>query len=389
MFALPMVSTGPWFLWASLGFLLVWLITYSSALLFAKVNISLVDNPQTPIKSSHSFSSLVKYVLGKPWAGANNLCIIFIMMILMYAYTTAGAGIIQSSFLAINIELDTYSRAWFSLCFALVIGIIVLIGTTLVSRIMLGLMLAMLISFVIAILGVFPNLRVDKLLIANDQNSLYLFAAIPVYVTAFACTGLVPSLVRHYEKQSIKVGKCIFWGTLLALLVYLIWLAATLGSVGRDGFLQIVKGGSDLGALNQALVAAGSNPDIQARLSLFSHCAIITSFLSVGLGLFHFIQDRLSLNKSFNDKGIAVGICFVPPALASFFFPYGFVHAIGYAGMFVAFSFFVLPGILALKVFKNQNEKLLETQSYIAIMFGILIILLKIAITFSLLPIIG
>ncbi|MDT0596576.1 amino acid permease [Glaciecola petra] len=386
MFALPMVSAGPWFLWASLGFLLVWLVTYLSASLFAKVNISLVENPKTSLNVMHSFSSLVSYVLGKPWARANNLCIIFIMMILMYAYTTAGASIIQSSFSAINIETSPSSRAWLSLCFALATGTIVLIGTTFVSRIMLGLMLAMLISFIIAMFGIYPNLQVEKLFMAKGANSVYLLAAIPVYVTAFACTGLVPSLVRHYENQNAKVNKCIFWGTLLALFVYLIWLTATLGSIGRDGFLQIVKGGSDLGTLNKALVDAGSNPNIQGRLSLFSHCAIITSFLSVGLGLFHFIQDRLSLNKTFRDKSLAASICFVPPAIASFFFPYGFVHAIAYAGMFVAFSFFILPGILALSVFKNQHRPLLKTQSYLAIIFGVLIIILKIAMTLSLLP---
>lgn len=389
MFALPMVSVGPWFLWAIFGFLLVWLITYSSASLFAKVNINLVSDKQNTLDIQNSFSSLVKLVLGARWAQINNNCIVFIMMILMYAYTTAGASILQSTFAAMNVALGPDSKSWLSACFALLTGIVVLIGTTFVSRIMLGLMLAMLLTFIFAMFGVVPNVQIDNLKLPTSNTFTYLFAALPVYVTAFACTGLVPSLVRHYQGQTHKVNQCVFWGTLLALIVYIVWILATLGSVGRDSFIQIIDGGSDLSKLNAALVMAGSDTNLHTRLSLFSHLAIITSFLSVGLGLFHFIQDRLSLSNAYKDKVFTTCICFIPAALASFFFPYGFVYAIGYAGVFVAFSFFILPGVLGLVVFKNKRTAKLTFQSYAAITFGAFIIILKIGIILSLLPALG
>jgi tryptophan-specific transport protein len=101
------------------------------------------------------------------------------------------------------------------------------------------------------------------------------------------------------------------------------------------------------------------------------------------------MQDRLSLNNSSSHRFIAAACCFVPPAVASFFLPYGFVHAISYAGLFVAFSFFILPGVMAIKMSKKTHLVNNRYTPYVVIVFGIIIIILKVALTFSLLPVFG
>jgi tryptophan-specific transport protein len=384
MFALPMVSAGAWMLWSTLGFLLVWYMTSLSASLFAKVNLALVADNKTNINDQSSFDSIVHAVMGSRWATLNNLSIMFIMMILMYAYISAGASIVAYSFESIGLQIETDMRKWLSLCFALIIALIVWLGTSIVSRVILVLMIGMALTFTVASRGIIPS--VDFTILTSPTNSWsYLFAALPVYVTAFACGGLVPSLVRHYEFDPAKVYKSLLWGTLLALLVYLFWLSLTLGSIGRNGFIEIFTRGGNIGDLVKALVSIGVDPSLQARLNIFSHCAIITSFLSVGLGLFHFIQDKLCLGDSAMQRLKAIACCFVPPALGSFFLPYGFVHAISYAGLFVACSFFILPGVMAM-VTTKKGMLTPGIAPYWVIIFGAIIVGLKCALIFDLLP---
>lgn len=385
MFALPMASAGAWMLWSCIGFVCVWFMTYISASLFANVNLALLSDTSNTIGFQNSFSSLVDEVMGSRWAAINNLSIVFIMMILMYAYTSAGASIVSYSLDSLGVGLVPNNRGWLSLSFAAIIGLIVWLGTSLVSQITLVLMIAMAITFGIATVGVVPHVSVSQLMTPTDSYP-FLLGALPVYVTAFACAGLVPSLFRHYQQQQEKVFQSIFWGTLLALVIYLFWVAITLGSIGREGFVNILASGGNLADLVKALVNVGAEPALQSRLSLFSHCAIITSYLSVGVGLLHFMQDRLSLNNSASQRFTAAACCFTPPAVASFFIPYGFVHAISYAGLFVAFSFFILPGVMAITLNKEISLPIRRYTPLLVIAFGVFIIALKIALTASLLP---
>lgn len=385
IFALPIVSAGAWMLWSAIGFVTVWAMTYIAGSLFAKVNLALVSDATNQLDFQSSFSSLVSHVLGPRLASLNNLSIVFIMMILMYAYTSAGASIVSYSLQSLEIETGLDNRAWLSLGFAAIISLIIWIGTSFVSQIILALMVGMAVTFGIATLGVLPSVNLSQLIEPLDTYH-YLLSALPVYLTAFACAGLVPSLVRHYKTQQKKVFQSIFWGTFLALVVYLFWLIVTLGSIGREGFATVIQEGGNLADLVKALVNVGANPSLQTRLSLFSHCAIITSYLSVGIGLLQFMQDKLALSNSNRHRFIALMCCFAPPAFASFFLPYGFVYAIAYAGIFVAFSFFVVPGFMAIAMTNKQQLTNIKYIPVAVLSFGMLIIALKVASIFSFLP---
>lgn len=374
MFALPMASAGPWMFWATLGFILVWLMTWCSASLLAKVDLVLVASPDTDIGLNSSFDSLVKHVLGERWALINNACIMFIMMILMYAYTTAGSNII--GYTLESLAVDVPYKRFLSAIFAAVIAITVWLGTTIVSRVTLGLMLAMTLTFCVATVSLVPSVQ-SGMLVQHTDNLPLLFGALPVYVTAFACAGLVPTLVRHYPQKPQYIFQSLLLGTLIALSIYLFWLAVTLGNIGRAGFLPILSAGGNLSDLVKALVATGADPEMQARLTLFSHCAIITSFLSIGLGLLHFMQDKLKLNETRKQKLLATACAFLPPVIGSIMMPYGFVHAIGFAGLFVAFSFFILPGMLGMKLHRQGLLKEVRPVARASVLFGMLILLLK------------
>ncbi|MBE1301406.1 MAG: hypothetical protein GJ680_16080 [Alteromonadaceae bacterium] len=385
MFALPMVSAGAWLLWSSLALLSVWALTYLASSLLAKVNLALVASETSAIDSTSSFDSLVSHTAGKKWAWLNNISIVFIMMILMYAYITAGASIIGYTLQLFAIEFGGQNKSWLSLLFSSFIAFIVWLGTSRVSQVSLVFLIAMTVSFVLAVLGILP--AVDSALFnVPDVTLPYIPGVFPVFVTAFACAGLVPTLVRHYPNAQTHVFKSLLGGTLLALVVYLIWLVVTLGSIGREGFVSVIQSGSNIAELVNGLVSVGVNASVQRWLTLFSHFAIMTSFLSVSLGLVHFMQDRLKLDDSKRQKLIAVLFCFVLPTLGSFFFPYGFVTAIGFAGLFVAFSFFILPGLMGLALVRDGLLDNAMALIVISITFGLLILGLKVSSMLGWLP---
>ncbi len=413
MFALPMVSAGAWSLWSIVGLAVVWWFTYLAASVLLDTNLAVLGDsahaPQARKSQSTtvvqgpplSFDSLVRSVLGANWARVNNLSLAFIMMILMYAYISAGASIIRLNLTQFGVsEMNLHGR-WLSLVFAIVVASLVWLGTALVARISGFLMAIMALSFLVVLFSLLPQVQIQSLLIEQIDFAPLLATALPVFVTAFACAGLVPSLVRHYQVDNtqalrLKVKRSLLFGTFLALLVYLFWLAVTFGVIGRDGFRPILLAGGNTADLVSALLSSlaniGHNESVLSatsqRITWFSHCAIITSFLSVALGLFHFIQDKLRFDNHLWARAKAIVVCFSPPTLASFIYPKGFIHAIGYAGLFVCFSFFVVPVMMGLQRRANAFAEPLVGLYTLGsiIVFGLAIATLKIFSIADLLP---
>ena len=203
-------------------------------------------------------------------------------------------------------------------------------------------MIGLVATFVAANASMTEYLDWSSLLPASGefQRVSFVWAAMPVFVTAFACAGLVPSLVKHYAEQPRRVNQSLLIGTLLVLFIYLIWLITTFGVLPRMNYAAVIQAGGNIGDLVAALQGRGVSTSLKASLDWFSHFAILTSFLSIGLGLFHFLIDWLRRANNPLGRAQAAAMAFLPPALASYFFPYGFIKAIGYAGLLVALSFF-------------------------------------------------
>ena len=80
--------------------------------------------------------------------------------------------------------------------------------------------------------------------------------------------------------------------------------------------------------------------------------AIISSFLGVGLSLFDYIADLFGFADTPKGRMYTILITFLPPGLASFFFPNGFIAAIGLSGLVMVFSSILVPVIMVWKTRK-------------------------------------
>lgn len=374
MFALPMVSAGMWFSWAGVGLLVTWWFTYLAAKMLAEVNLRFPDGA--------SFHTMVRDELGMPVAWLNDIAIAFIMMILMYAYVTAGAGIMESSLNAILGAGEFVPRGLLSLVFASSVAVFVWLGTSMVSRVSTILLAGLVLTFVVTNTEMMVHADWSRLMPSESEPAYFkfLWSAIPVFVTAFACAGLVPSLVKHYQTEPRKVTLSLWFGTLLVLLIYFVWLATTFGSLQRDSYLSVIDQGGKIEHLVNALQNSSADQTLAASLDWFSHFAIITSFLSIGLGLYHFLCDGLKLGATKSGRAKAAILTFLPPAVMSVYLPYGFVRAIGFAGLLVAFSFFIIPALMHIK------QKGIRLASLSVVLFGVLVAVLKILLILNFLP---
>jgi tryptophan-specific transport protein len=126
-------------------------------------------------------------------------------------------------------------------------------------------------------------------------------------------------------------------------------MTANLGVLERGELETIAKSGGGVAQLSAALQSHTSVSNLPLILSLFSHLAITTSFLGISLSLFDFIADRFQYENTRLGRSKTAIVTFTPPAVLSVLAPTGFVLAIGYAGLAVLFSFFIVPGLMAKK----------------------------------------
>lgn len=345
MFSLPIVTAGMWFGWALLLLCVFWLVNYLATLLLMEAN--LLHQPGA------SFDTIVRHSLGDTWALINNVGIAFVLYILLYAYFSAGGSIVDNT-LTVLFQVDNrLPNSLSGLLFGAVLASLIWSGTSIVSRVCLLLLIAMFISFGLSSGGLLLHIELAKLFNSSQPESAYvpfIWAAAPYFVASFACSAIVPSLVKYYGRQPAVIERSLRYGTLIALIIYMLWLLVCFGTLSRTELVPVINAGGNTGDLVGALQAKRGS--IETLIGLFSNFAIITSFLGIGLGLFDFIADRFKLSNSIAGRSQTALYTFLPPALFSVAFPKGFVIAIGYAGLVVTFCFFFVPAMMA---FKNRS----------------------------------
>lgn len=341
MLANPTSTAGIWFV-GSVGVLLyTWFCMTTSGLMLLEANLH--------YPTGASFDTIVTDLLGKRWNIVNGLSVAFVLYILTYAYITSGGSITEN---AINsLGWISISRGTGSLLFCLALAFFVWFSTKAVDRLSTILIGGMIIAFFLSTTGLLTSVSCATLLDSQDANAPahlpYLLTALPVCLVSFGFHGNVPSLVKYYNRDGRRVMQSIFIGTFLALFIYILWQMAVQGNLPRREFAPVIAKGGDVAALLEALSKYISTQYIESALSFFAYMAIASSFLGVTLGLFDYIADLFKLGNDLWERVKTALITFVPPLLMSLLYPYGFVTAIGYAGLAVSIWMVIIPALLA------------------------------------------
>ena len=184
-----------------------------------------------------------------------------------------------------------------SIALGCLLAVVVWLSTAMVGRISTILVIGMIISFIVSMAGYALQIEATKLFDITGQKSThfpYLWAALPYFMTSFGFATVVPSLYKFYGKQPAIINRCLLGGSLIAFLVYALFIFVAFGNISRQEFIVINEAGGNIGHLVNAFEKGKDSTMISFVLNLFSNFAIITSFLGVGLGLFDFIADKFS-----------------------------------------------------------------------------------------------
>lgn len=383
MLGLP-ISTGiAGFYPSFITFLFCWMMMTISAFFMLEVSLWYPENT--------NLISMAKATLGKPGEIIAWVIYILFLYALMTAYTTVAGGIIAKGLSKLGLN-----ESWGTWVIVSIFAAIVYLGARWVDWTNRFLMVGLIAAYCALALNVFPKISLD--LLAQGQPK-YLLSAGPLLVTSFGFHLLIPSLKNYLHSDIRSLRIAIFLGSLLPLVVYLIWEMLILGVVpieGEQGILSVLQGEYVTGKqavieLTELLSVLLQNRYINFFMSAFGLCAILTSFIGVALGLFDFFADGFQIKKTITGRFVLALLTFFPPVLISIFYP-RFLIALHYAGVFAAVLLVIYPAIMvwsgryALKTAKGYRVVGGKALVMLTLVFGLGVILLELLTHLDVLP---
>jgi len=260
------------------------------------------------------------------------------------AYLSGGGSLIAD---VLSSSLDTNIPPNLGIfIFLAVFGFIVVFETKAVDAINRICMVGLILSFVFLLIFVTPHVEISHY---SGGKPKYLLAAVPVVILSFTSHIIVPSLRNYLGGDVKKLKRALLYGSLIPLVFYLVWEFLIIGMLplaGKYGLESIGGAPHPVAVLTDALNAILGVPWIAVVVGLFSFFALVTSFFGVALSLYDFLADGFKIKKTIKGKATLLVLMFTPPLLFALFFPGGFVLALGYAGVFVAVLYGLLPALM-------------------------------------------
>lgn len=391
MFANPTATAGLWFIGSILALVYTWCCMTTSGLMILEANLH--------YPTGASFSTIVKDLLGNTMNIINSLSLVFVLYILTYAYITSGGGITENllnQLLTTDTQTVELGRSYGSLVFCLILASFVWLSTKAVDRFTTILIIGMVIAFFLSTTGLLTSVKHEVLfntLASGEPTYLpYTLAALPVCLVSFGFHGNVPSLVKYYNRDAKRVQHAVILGAVIALIIYILWQLAIQGNLPRQEFAPVIAKDGDIAALLGALNRYIQTDYMAVILNFFAYMAIASSFLGVTLGLFDYIADLFKFDDSIVGRTKTSLITFLPPLILSLNYPFGFVIAIGYAGLAATLWAAIIPALLARacrKKFPHQTYQAWggNAMIYFIILFGLLNIIAQLASRYGVLPV--
>lgn len=379
MLALPLKTAAAGFLPSIALFIVCFLFMLYTVFLLLEASL------MSP-RNEANFVSMTGERLGKTGQIAAWIFFLLLLYSVSAAYMSAGGSLIttllRDQFFP---ELPMYAGM---LIFAVIFGFTVYFGTRMVDHINKFLMIGLILSFVLLISGMVPSMDVSH--VHTGIHPLMLMVAVPVVILSFTSHVIVPSLRTYLNSDVKQLKRALFWGMVIPLVFYICWeflILSLIPTEGPNGMLAIAHGPHPMAALTNTLQDNLGLPFIAAAVGAFSFCALVTSFLAVNLSLKDFLADGLPLPETTGWHWFICLLTVLPPLAYALLFPKGFTFALGYAGVFVAVLYGILP---ALMVYHGRYIERLNTPYttpggkaglFIVLAGALLVICLQIAAT--------
>jgi len=341
MLALPVMTGFGGFSPSIIQLFFCWLYMLGASFLYLEVNMA--------FKGEKNLISLSEKTLGK-WAKIVAwVAYLLLLYSLTAAYIAGSAGIFSK---AVHSVTGFFLPAYIApLPLIIFFGLFIYMGAKSADYVNRILMLGLFIAYII--LSFYMPKHVEFNLLSHFDFKAS-FLAVPVIITSFGYNIILPTLTTYLDHNRKKLALSIIIGSIIPLLIYILWEFLTLGVVPLFGEYSLkaayIKGESSTEPLIFILKNVLKKPWIGNIASLFSFCAIITSFIGVSLSLADFLRDGLKIKRSHGGRLIAVLLTYVPPLLFVLYYPRAFITALQYAAIFVAIILCIFPALMAYKI---------------------------------------
>lgn len=337
MLGLPVSTAAGGFYPATIAFLICWVMMTLSAFLMLEASLWYPEET--------NLITMARSTLGRGGEILAWLTYVSFLYALMTAYTTGAVGMTGSVVAKLGIN-EQYGSWLVILAFA----IIVYFGARMVDGVNRILMIGLVVAYGALVTKVLP--AVSPELLAGGQPK-YLLTVGPLLVTSFGYHLLIPSLKNYLNGDLKSLRLAILIGSLMALVVYLLWEILILGVIpvnGEQGLIAVLKAEHSTGKqviveLPQLLSNILHNPHVTLFARSFALCALLTSFIGVALGIFDFFADGFKIQKTSKGKILLAILTFLPPVLIAIFYP-SFMIALRFAGIFAAVLLIIFPAAM-------------------------------------------
>jgi tyrosine-specific transport protein len=322
MLALPL-ATGMSGLLPSLFMLVVtWALMTATALLFLEVGLWLP-------KGAHIISMSEK-ILGRPGKIFSWILYLFISYSSIIAYT-AGVGLQVQTFMQPYFPFEI-TREIASFTFVTLFTGIVYVGSHFLGRINSLLFFGLMATFIILVGFGVDEVSPSRFLYQNWKFSCI---GIPYLLTTFSFHAMVPSLIPFLERNVSALRRAVIGGTVLALVIFVIWECLILGAVpveGDNGLIQGFIHGEK--PVTQFLAEHVKGSFVAQIAEFFAFFAMTTSFLGFAMGLMDFLSDGTGIEKKGKGRILISLLIALPTALIATRFERMFLLAINASGAF-------------------------------------------------------
>lgn len=339
MLALPIATGLAGFYPSLVLFSAYWLFLTFTAFLMLEVALWMPPNA--------NLISMARQTLGRWGEGLSWIVYLYLLYALLTAYLAGGGAILLDLIASIR---QTSIPLWGGpLLVMALFSLFVYKGHGPVDIINRILMAGLVLAYFLLVAGLAPHVNAT-LLQRADWSALLIGSS--VVATSFGFHIIIPSLVAYLERDVSKLRWSILIGSLVPLIVYIVWEMVALGILPLEG-TNGLNSGYQNGSNGATLLADFlKNPSVVWIARLFSLFAIVTSFLGVSLSLNDFLADGFKIKKTRPGRLLLYAMTFLPPLTIALYDPRAFLSALEYAG---AFGVVILLGLLpALMVWRGR-----------------------------------
>ncbi len=287
MLALPVATSLQGFFPAIVMMIVCWAFMTLTALLILEVTLWMQEGAHLVTLSGKVLGSWGKAVA---W-----VTYLFIGYASLVAYVAGGGT--QISYACFDFFDIIIPKWWGCVIFVVVFGSIVYFSKVIIGRINSILFISLIVSYVGMIW--FGGREVDfDLLSRQEWSGKGLLLMTPLMLTAFSFPGIVPSLVPYLHRRVNILRGAIIVGTLITVVIYVIWQGLVLGTVPLEGAHGLAAAFVKGEPATQSIRLAVKSPIVSFIAEYFSFFAMVTSFLGISWSLYDFLADGLNISPA-------------------------------------------------------------------------------------------